>query len=582
MAAADGDQQQDHEDGVGTDSHTASTSTEVTDTEKQPDDEAVHDPERDMKIETAYAEGHDADIPSSAGYVLDEQSELKRQRSIADQRSLALSKSASHRRSLGAGGDDDLEKGHSPGGSNEGDETVGDPHIVWWDSDTDPANPYNWPTWRKVVNCFLVSLLTFITPLASSMFAPGVPELMAGFGADSDELAAFVVSVYVLGFAFGPLVMAPMSELYGRLPVYHVCNVGFVVFLVACAVAPTLDALIVFRFFSGVFGSCPLVNGGGSIADMVRQERRAGAMAAFSVGPLLGPIIGPVAGGFLAAAKGWRWVFWVLVMVAGFVTVVMLFLMPETYAPVILRRKVARLRRETGNEMLRSKLDVGLSPSDYFSRGIIRPLKMLLRSPIIAVFAVYMAVVYGYLYLMFTSMTEVFEGSYGFSTQTAGLAYLGLGVGSMAGLGFFSITSDRYLKKMTARDGQGMKPEYRLQLLPVGAIVLPAGFFLYGWTAQYRLHWIVPILGTAVIGVGNIIIFMALQVSVSPSSLHGRCLRVPRAKADNNSLQIPRRCLHDLCCFSPRSKHRHPLRRRCRPASCWAEDVCRPRPGVGE
>jgi len=141
----------------------------------------------------------------------------------------------------------------------------------------------------------------------------------------------------------------------------------------------------------------------GSIADMVRQEKRAGAMAIFAVGPLLGPILGPVIGGFIATAKTWRWVFWVVAIVGGFLGLVFFIFMRETYAPVILQRKAERLRKETGNPLLRSKLDVGLSPRDYFARGIIRPLKLLFLSPIVIIFALYMAVVYGYLYLMFTS-----------------------------------------------------------------------------------------------------------------------------------------------------------------------------------
>lgn len=133
---------------------------------------------------------------------------------------------------------------------------------------------------------------------------------------------------------------------------------------------------------------------------------------------------------------------------------------------------------------------------------------------------------YGYLYLMFTSITEVFQQYYHFSTQAAGLVFLGLGIGSMGGLVFFSITSDKHLKKMSAKEGQGMKPEYRLQPLPVGAFLLPVGFFIYGWTAQARVHWIAPIIGTAIIGVGNLITFMALQLSVtvvmiSPSATSG-------------------------------------------------------------
>ncbi|KAK0625499.1 major facilitator superfamily domain-containing protein [Bombardia bombarda] len=406
--------------------------------------------------------------------------------------------------------------------SNEGTEgtegTVGesslddDANIVWWD-DNDAANPYNWPTWIKVVNCVFISAMTFITPLGSSVFAPAVPQLLTEFKSDSLELAAFVVSVYVLGFAAGPILIAPLSEIYGRLAVYHICNLGFIAFAVACALAPSLNALIVFRFFSGVFGSCPLTNGGGTIADMIVQEKRATAMAAFSIGPLFGPIIGPVAGGFLADAKGWRWVFWLLVILAGALSIGMLVFARETYAPVLLQRKVDQLRKETGNQLLRSKLDTGLSPTDYFKRSIVRPLRMLAFSPICIIFALYMSIIYGYLYLMFTSISVVFIQSYGFTTSTVGLVFLGLGVGSMIGLCYFSLTSDRAIKK-TKTDGQSAKPEDRLKPLPIAAVLLPAGFFIYGWTVQYHVHWIVPILSHAIIGAGNIIIFMALSLAL--------------------------------------------------------------------
>ncbi|EPE04833.1 cycloheximide resistance protein [Ophiostoma piceae UAMH 11346] len=403
----------------------------------------------------------------------------------------------------------DVETGAA---NNTDDNDEDDPNIVGWDGPDDPENPYNWPTWRKVLNCGLISILTFVMPLASSIFAPGVPALMAEFKSSSNELGAFVVSVYILGFAFGPLLIAPLSEIYGRNPVYHVCNVCFIAFVVGCAKAPSLNSLIAFRFLSGIFGSCPLTNGGGSIADMVSQENRGAAMSMFAVGPLLGPIIGPVAGGFLASAEGWRWVFWLIVIVAGVVSIIFFLSMRETYAPLLLERKTQRLRKETGNPHLRSKLDSGLSPADYFKRSIVRPIKMLVYSPVVLIFAFYMAVVYGYLYLMFTSVTEVFQSVYGFDSDIVGLVYLGLGVGSLVGMAYFSLMSDRHIRKMAAKEGQGMKPEYRLHPMPVGAILLPIGFFIYGWTAEYHKHWIAPIIGMVVIGFANLIIFMAIQI----------------------------------------------------------------------
>ena len=149
------------------------------------------------------------------------------------------------------------------------------------------------------------------------MFAPGVPEVMAEFKSTNVQLASFVVSVYILGYAFGPFIVAPLSELYGRLVIYHICNVGFVVFTVACAVSSNLNMLIGFRFLEGVFGSAPLTLGGGSIADMIIQEKRGGMMALWAMGPLLGPVVGPVAGGYLSQAKGWRWVFWLIAIVVS-------------------------------------------------------------------------------------------------------------------------------------------------------------------------------------------------------------------------------------------------------------------------
>lgn len=262
-----------------------------------------------------------------------------------------------------------------------------------------------------------------------------------------------------------------------------------------------------------------MANGGGSIADMIAQEKRGTAMASFSIGPLLGPIIGPVIGGVVTDALGWRWVFWIIAILSGAITVVFFIFSVETYAPVILEHKATRLRKETGNDRLRSKLDAGLSPADYFKRGILRPFKMLLFSPICIICGLYVGLSYAYLYLMFTSLTPLFMRIYNFNTINAGLTFLGLGIGSMIGVLYFSISSDRNMKKLAAKEQtsndeetgppvQVMKPEYRLPPLKAGAILLPAGLFIYGWTAEYKVHWIAPIIGTAVIGVGNLIIFM--------------------------------------------------------------------------
>lgn len=264
-------------------------------------------------------------------------------------------------------------------------------------------------------------------------------------------------------------------------------------------------------------------------------------MSAFTLGPIVGPVskfnskplfnlasniptVGPVAGGYLTEAKGWRWVFWVLAMLAGLCTILCFLFMRETYTLVILGRKTERLRKETGNLDLRSKLDVGLSPKDFFVRSIIRPAKMLIFSPIVLWTAIYVGVVYGYMYLLFTTFTLVFERSYGFSSGSVGLSFMGIGIGSLTGLIIFAWGSDRMLKRrteqadaITAAAGQqsaGMKPEYRLPMIIPSLVLIPGGFFMYGWTAQYHVHWIVPIIATSFIGIGNIAVFMTIMTYV--------------------------------------------------------------------
>ena len=142
---------------------------------------------------------------------------------------------------------------------------------------------------------------------------------MQDFHNSNDELASFVVSIFVLGFAVGPIILAPLSEIYGRQIIYFITNVLFVNFTLACAVSSNLGMLIGFRFLAGAAGSAPLANGGGTISDLIEQERRGAAMAVFAIGPLLGPVVGPVAGGYLAQAEGWRWVFWVIVIAVSMV-----------------------------------------------------------------------------------------------------------------------------------------------------------------------------------------------------------------------------------------------------------------------
>ena len=122
-----------------------------------------------------------------------------------------------------------------------------------------------------------------------------------------------------------------------------------------------------------------------------------------------------------------------------------------------------------------------------------------------------MAIVYAYMYLLFTTFTFVFQETYFFSESLVGLVYIGVGIGSLIGVVVLSRVSDQVLALLTTRNGGVAKPEFRLPPMLAATPLIPIGFFVYGWSAEYRVHWAVPIFGTLLYGIGLISTFMCIN-----------------------------------------------------------------------
>ncbi|GKZ33452.1 hypothetical protein AbraIFM66950_003349 [Aspergillus brasiliensis] len=398
-------------------------------------------------------------------------------------------------------------------------ETDLDKGIVGWDGQDDPNNPQNFAPSRKYMLLALMSSFTFISPLASSMFSPSIGYVAADFGVTNETLLSFSVTIFLLGYTIGPLILAPLSEIYGRRIIFSASNWFFVVWQIGCALAPNLASLIVFRLFAGMGGVGCLTLGAGVIADLFPTSQRGTATSIWAMGPLIGPVVGPIAGGFVGETIGWRWVFWILLIAGGSIAAGIELLNRETYAPVLIRWKTAKLARELNRPELRSAYDIshGTTPptvSQALMQGLRRPIILLCKSPIVLLLSIYMAFVYGLLYLFFTTITSVFEGTYGFSTGLAGLAYLGIGVGFFIGMTVVAITSDRMVVKLTARNNGVFQPEMRLPTMIIFACLLPISFFWYGWSAKYEVMWIVPIIGMAPFGIGMLGVYMPIQTYI--------------------------------------------------------------------
>lgn len=202
----------------------------------------------------------------------------------------------------------------------------------------------------------------------------------------------------------------------------------------------------------------------------------------------------------------------------GVCTIAHAALCRETHAPTLLARKTRKLQKETGNDALRSKLDDGLTAKQRVARAIVRPLKLLLLNPIVFLMSLYCAIVYGILYLLYTTFTFVFQQYYGFSAGNVGLTYIASGIGMFIGLFIIGGTSDRLLKSMAAKHGGELKPEYRLLPLMYTGWLAPVGLFIYGWTIEYHEQWAVPLFGTLLFGIGILGALICINVSVRKMS----------------------------------------------------------------
>lgn len=157
----------------------------------------------------------------------------------------------------------------------------------------------------------------FSRSMVSTVFAPAVPEVEKEFNSNSSAISSFMVSVYVMGSAVGPLVLTPITEVTGRLLITHIGNVLFLIAAIVCSTSVDMPMLIVSRFVMGIASSVPVTVGGGYVADLMPMEKRGTAMTIWTVGPLMGFVAGPIFGGYIVETIGWRWTVWIEVFLVS-------------------------------------------------------------------------------------------------------------------------------------------------------------------------------------------------------------------------------------------------------------------------
>ncbi|CBQ72236.1 probable mfs-multidrug-resistance transporter [Sporisorium reilianum SRZ2] len=388
--------------------------------------------------------------------------------------------------------------------------------IVHWEGENDRENPF---TWSRTYRCYLTmlaGLLVLNSTFTSSAPSGIVPELERQFGFGR-EVAALSLSIFIAGYCLGPLLWGPLSEQYGRRPIFILAMLFYTGFNVGCELSHNTASILVFRFLAGTFAASPLTNSGGVIADLWDAKTRGIALSLFSLAPFAGPALGPIVSGFISVSgTSWRWLFWMCTIFSGVCLALVVLTLPETYAPIILQKKARRIREETGDERYKAPIDlVKIEWKDRANKTLLKLFIMLGQEPMLLVMTVYLSFVYGVVYLLFEAFPIVFRVGHGFNAGVSGLMFLGFFFGGCAAVVLYVVYfNPKYARQADELKAQGINrvpPEERLCPIMLSGPCLTIAFFWFGWTSFPSISYWSPLLAGSLIGFGVLFCFLGVS-----------------------------------------------------------------------
>ncbi|RPD67408.1 MFS general substrate transporter [Lentinus tigrinus ALCF2SS1-6] len=382
--------------------------------------------------------------------------------------------------------------------------------VTWKEGDAeDPRNWSNLYRWYITIICAIaVVQVAFASAVITGDFRDIEEEFHVG-----EVVTALSVSLMVVGFGIGPLAWSPLSELYGRRPVWIIPGLFYVIFNIPCAVAQNIQTLLICRFFCGIFASAPLTLAGGTISDVWDNNERGLAIALFAAAPYGGPVLGPIVGGFIGETIGWRWIIWVNMIFAGVVTLSTMTI-PETFAPALLGKRARRLRALTGDMTITTEQELfRASLSQIITETLLRPFQMIATEPILLLMSMYIALIYGLLYAFFFSFPVVFGEDYAWNDGIVGVTFSSVLIGVAIALFVTPRVERDYLRRAAEKGGRA-DPEDRLVGMMIGCWFVPISLFIFGWTSPPAVmpgggHWVGPVSSGIPFGFGMVIIYFS-------------------------------------------------------------------------
>ncbi|KAL4797202.1 MFS general substrate transporter [Aspergillus venezuelensis] len=337
--------------------------------------------------------------------------------------------------------------------------------------------------------------------------SPASTAMAQEFNNDDEFLSVFFITVPNLGEIIAPLYIGPLSERLGRAPVCHFFNFTFLIFTMIAGFSNSFAMVIVFRFLAGASVSSICLNPA-ITGDLFTIHERGSAMSLTSLIPILGTAVGPIVGGYITQYLNWRWTFWLMAIVSATLAINMAVVLKETYVPGIRRKAL----KKTGSDQAAA----ALTPRQTYFQGwsiatvkalallAVRPFVILSQSRVAVLMGLYLALLFAYISLLAATLATVFQEAYGFSESQSGLIYIAMTIGTLSGAIMCRFTLDYFLFRGFSfkQPDQEVPPRPENRLIPIlpAMIAFPVGLFLYGWSVEQRLHWIVPAFATLLCG----------------------------------------------------------------------------------
>ncbi|KAK1461294.1 hypothetical protein CMEL01_14930 [Colletotrichum melonis] len=404
--------------------------------------------------------------------------------------------------------------------------------------DTRYQSPFAWPLRKKITVLFGTFFASTLAAYSAGAYAMAAAPLVEKWRLTNTQFN-LGITLFVLGFGFAPMILALISEIYGRYWVFVGSGAVFFLGTLGCAVTQSFPGMLVSRLITGNGASVFATLTGGVVGDVFHKENRNTPMALYSLTIMIGTGLGPMISGIIVDNLHWRWIFYVQMITVSSTTLAIFIFFAETRSNVVLERKCVTLNKhfdgirlqrvsspigdKSGLRQGTEQLSEGQSQPvrvqfrahfegpeldmSILWRSFSFPLKLLCTESVVFWFSAWVSFAWAILYMQFNSIGLAFRSVYGFNSSQVGGIYTSVIVGSVIGA-VITIFQEPIFKKFMPQ--RMATPEGRLYSACVESLFLPIGLFWFGWSSSPNVPWIVPALAITSVTVGIFTIYLAV------------------------------------------------------------------------